>query len=62
MPALQLQPKAITLEEYEALPEDIRVEVFDGIPYDMADPADDHQTISTELITMLNNYIKSRYL
>ena len=39
MPALQPQPQLITLEQYEALPEDRRVEVFDGIIYDMGSPS-----------------------
>lgn len=60
MPALQPQPVIITLEEYEALPEDIRAEVFEGIIYDMASPSEIHQTISTELTTTLNNYIKRK--
>ena len=30
MPALQSQPQIISLEQYEALPEDVRAEVFDG--------------------------------
>lgn len=60
MPALQPQLRNMTLDEYESLPEDTRIEIFDGIPYDMAGPADDHQTISTELVTALNNYIKSK--
>lgn len=58
MPALQ--PQLITLEQYEALPEDVRAEVFEGIVYDMASPSEIHQTISTELTTILNNYIKSK--
>lgn len=58
MPVLQPQPKIISLEQYEALPEDIRVEVFEGIIYDMASPSEIHQTISTELTTILNNYIR----
>ena len=49
MPALQPQPETITLEQYETLPEEKRVEVFDGIVYDMASPSQDHQTISMEL-------------
>ena len=60
MPALQPQPEIITLEQYEALPEDKRVEVFDGVVYDMASPSQDHQTISMELSTILNTYIKSK--
>ena len=60
MPALQPQPEIITLEQYEALPKDVRAEVFEGIVYDMASPSEIHQTISTELTTILNNYIKSK--
>lgn len=60
MPALQPQPETITLEQYEALPEEKRVEVFEGIAYDMASPSQIHQTISTELTTIINTYIKGR--
>lgn len=59
-PALQPQLETITLEQYESLPEDTRAEVFDGIVYDMASPSEIHQTISTELTTILNTYIKSK--
>ncbi|MGN0159231.1 MAG: Uma2 family endonuclease [Brotaphodocola sp.] len=60
MPALQPQPEIITLEQYEVLPEDTRAEVFDGVIYDMSSPSQDHQTISTELTTILNTYIKRK--
>lgn len=60
MPALQPKPNFITLEQYEALPEDVRAEVFEGIVYDMASPSEIHQTISTELTTILNTYIKNQ--
>lgn len=60
MPALQSQPQITTLEQYEALPEDIRAEVFDGQIYHMASPSQEHQTISTELTTILNSYIKNK--
>lgn len=59
MPASQPQLQFITLEQYEAFPEDKRVEVFDNAVYDMAGPSQEHQTISTELTTVLNTYIKS---
>lgn len=57
MPSLQPQPQLITLEQYEALPEDKRVEVFDGVIYDMASPSQIHQAISMQLSTVINNYI-----
>lgn len=60
MPALQPQPKIISLQQYEALPEDTRIEIFDGLAYDMSSPSEVHQTISTELTTVLNSYIKTR--
>ncbi|MCD8067808.1 MAG: Uma2 family endonuclease, partial [Lachnospiraceae bacterium] len=60
MPALQTQPEMISLEQYEALPEDVRVEVFDGAAYNIASPSDDHQTISLELATALNSYVKNK--
>lgn len=58
--ALQPQPELITLEQYEALPADVRAEVYEGQIHYMASPSQNHQTISTELITLLNFYIKSK--
>jgi Uma2 family endonuclease len=60
MPALQPQQEIITLEQYEALPEDVRIEVFDGVVYDMAGPSQEHQTILTELLVSLRNYIRGK--
>jgi len=60
MPALRPQPQITTLEQYEALPEDARAEVLDGQIYYMASPSQDHQTISMELSTILNTYLKSK--
>ena len=57
MPALQPQVPTITLEEYEAYPENERIEVFDGIVYDMASPSQEHQTLLTELLVTIRNYI-----
>lgn len=57
MPALQPKQQLITLEQYEALPEDKRVEVFDGVIYDMASPSQIHQAVSIQLSTVINNYI-----
>ena len=60
MPALQTQLELITLEQYEKLAEDKRIEVFEGIVYDMASPSHIHQAISMQLSTVINNYILQR--
>ncbi len=60
MPALQPQIQLITLEEYESYSENERIEVFDGVIYDMASPSQEHQTILTELLVTIRNYIKSK--
>ena len=60
MPALQPQPEIVTLEQYEALPENVRAEIFDGQISYMARPSQSHQIISMELSTVLNTYLKSK--
>mgnify|MGYP002511186413 CR=1 FL=1 len=60
MPALRPQPQITTFEQYEALPEDARAEVFDGQIHYMASPSQEHQTISMELSTILNTYLKNK--
>ncbi|MGN0484005.1 MAG: Uma2 family endonuclease [Lachnospiraceae bacterium] len=60
MPASQSQPQTLTLDQYESLPEDMRTEVFDGVPCAMASPSRIHQTISMELSTTLNLYLKKK--
>ena len=59
-PALQPQPEPVTLEQYEALPEEKRAEVFDGILYDMASPSQIHQALSMELSNIIYNYKKNK--
>jgi len=59
-PAIQSQPETITLEQYETLPENRRAEVFEGVIYDMASPSQEHQTILTELLVSLRNYIRDK--
>lgn len=59
-PALHLKQETISLEQYEALPESRRVEVFDGIVYDMASPSQIHQALSMELSNTIYNYIKRK--
>lgn len=57
MSALQPQLEIMTIEQYESLPEDNRVEVFDGVVYDMSSPSQIHQAISMQLSTVINNYL-----
>lgn len=59
-PALQASPAIITMEQYEALSEGKRVEVFDGIVYDMANLSRDHQMILTELLFTIRGYLKQK--
>ncbi len=59
-PAFQPQPEIITLEQYEALPESRRAEVFENIVFDMASPSQTHQALSMELSNIIYSYIKSR--
>lgn len=60
LPSLQLQLEMITLEQYETLPENRRVEVFENVVYDMASPSQIHQTLSMELSNIIYNYIKNK--
>lgn len=60
MPALQPQFQITSLEQYEALTEDVRAEVFDGQINYMASPSQIHQSILLELSTLLNSYVKSQ--
>lgn len=50
----------ITLEQYDNLPEDRRVEVFEGIVYDMSSPSQIHQALSMELSNIIYNHIKNK--
>ena len=58
MPALKQQSDSISLEQYEALPENIRAEVFDGQIYYMASPSQLHQTILTELLVSIHDHLR----
>lgn len=46
-----------TIKDYYALPEDKRVELIDGVFYDMAAPAPVHQRIGGELYRQIANFI-----
>ena len=55
------QPKFYTEEDYYNLPEDVRAELIDGVLiYNQAAPSRIHQTILSELHTLINIYIKSK--
>jgi len=49
-----------TLEDYLALPDDQRVELIDGIIYDMGAPTSPHQLIGGEVYRQISNYIRER--
>lgn len=51
--------KAMTLAEYEALPKDIRIEVIDGVVYDMASPSQIHQELLSEILFSIKNYLRT---
>jgi len=53
-------PKIYTYADYLQLPEDARVELIDGVIYDMSPaPSRVHQEIVIELATLIKNYLKS---
>lgn len=49
-----------TLEDYYALPDDQRVELIDGVFYDMAAPTIAHQIVASEIWDQLSDYIKGQ--
>lgn len=55
-----LEPKGgYTLKDYYALPDERRVELIDGVFYDMSSPSSIHQIISARLFICISNYIFS---
>ena len=48
-PALQKELSTVTLGQYEILPDDQRVEVFDGFVYDTSGPSQVHKELSALL-------------
>lgn len=49
-----------TLEDYYALPEEQRVELIDGVFYNMTSPLSVHQLISGKIYQTLGAYIERR--
>ncbi len=50
-----------TLADYLALPDDVRVELIDGVFYDMSSPTSVHQLIGSNVYTFLDRYINDNY-
>lgn len=49
-----------TIEDYYAIPDERRVELIDGVFYDMASPSFAHQVIIMSIANTIQNYIKKR--
>ncbi len=49
-----------TLDDYFSLPDDQRVELIDGVFYDMASPAGLHQLIAGEVYRQISNFLLER--
>ena len=49
-----------TLDDYLALPDDQRVELIDGVFYDMGSPTSQHQLIGGEVYRQISNYIHEK--
>lgn len=49
-----------TLEDYLKLPEEQRVELIDGVIYDMAAPTDKHQIIGDEIQSRFRDHIRKK--
>ena len=47
-----------TIDDYMLLPDDMRVELIDGVIYEMNSPSAIHQVISMELSYEIRNFLK----
>ena len=54
------QQGEFTIEDYYALPDDMRAELIDGVIYNMAAPTSIHQDISAEIFWQLKAYIREK--
>lgn len=52
------KPGEYTIDDYMALPDDERVELIDGVFYDMAAPRTLHQLIGSEIHITIRDYIR----
>jgi Uma2 family endonuclease len=58
--AYAVEHQGYTLDDYYALPDDQRVELIDGVFYDMAAPTVAHQMVGAEIWNQIAAYIKSQ--
>lgn len=49
-----------TLDDYYALPDEQRVELIDGVFYDMSAPTTAHQIVGGEIYVQIRNFIKNK--
>ena len=56
----QKKPGDFTLDDYYALPDDQRVELIDGVFYDMSAPSSPHQIIGGNIYAQLLNFRNAR--
>ena len=49
-----------TVEDYRALPDEKRMELIDGVLYDMAAPTGIHQIVGGEIYAVLREYIRKK--
>lgn len=57
---IQKQQGEFTIEDYYQLPDDARVELIDGVFYDMAVPTQVHQQISFRIGMSIDKYIQEK--
>lgn len=57
---VEKKPGEYTLEDYYAVPEDRRVELIDGVIYDMGAPDNRHQLLVGEIYAILRDYIRRK--
>ena len=55
-----LRQGTYTLDDYLALPDEIRVELIDGVFYDMSSPTNIHQLLAGEIYRVLANFLRTK--
>ena len=58
MKQTEVKKPMVTVADYLEIPEDVRVELIDGVLYDMAAPTALHQAVSGEIFAKFRDYIR----